>query len=1127
MSVENRRGRSAIIGITQALLLTTVTATCVLADSAGDALHREFLDPPASARPRVWWHWMNGNITREGIRLDLEWMKRVGIGGFQNFDAALLTPQVVERRLAYMTPQWIDALRYTADLAEQQELEMAIAASPGWSETGGPWVQPAQAMKKLVWSETEVAGGRRFEGTLSQPPSISGPFQDIPQAPGILNVPKPSVRFYADAAVIAYPIAAGSSQGGSPIVSLSGGGPIDASILGDGVLTNSVKLRFGTSDAPACVVFDYRRPASISSLLAVLPIGADFFRSPSAIPVLEASDDGASYRKVADIPSGVIVQHTVSFTAVSARYFRVCFAPPPAPYTDLLDATAPGVNMLGLFGGEYKPPESLEINELRLFSTPRVHHAEEKAGFAYAADYYAIATAPVDSGAAVAVAKVIDLTSTMKSDGSLSWTPPPGRWKILRFGYSLTGKENHPATPEATGLEVDKLDRGHVKAYLDEYLGKYENALGAQRIGAKGVRALLVDSIEVGAQNWTESLPSEFRRRRGYDLAPWMPALTGVIVGSAQESDRFLYDFRRTLAELIADNHYGEIAAAAKARGLTQYGESLEQGRPVLGDDMDMRRHATVPMAAMWTYAEKAGAPTPPRFADIRGAASVAHIYGQNLVAAESLTSAFAPWGHAPRDLKPMIDLEFVLGVNRPVIHTSVHQPLLDKAPGLTLAVFGQYFNRNESWAEQAGPWVSYISRTSHLLQQGKFGADVLYFYGEEAPLTALYREQITPDAPAGYGFDFANADVVLNRIEVDGGDLVTATGMRYRVLYLGGTSRYMTLPVLRRIHELVGEGATVVGDRPAASPSLADDPQQFARIADELWSGAPAMKGKVIVGRDINAALGALGLPRDFDYRKPQSDSDIMFLHRRLADGEVYFLTNRKPRNETIEANFRVTGKRPEIWRAQSGRREPVAYRIENGRTSVSLRFAPHEAYFVVFREPTSSNSATLAEPAVTTLTTLAGDWAVTFQPGRGGPASPRKLAAGSWAGDADPAVRYFSGTASYSRMLTIPPAWTSGAGRLVLDLGDVRELAEVLVNDRSLGVVWHPPYRVDITDAVRRGSNRIEIRVTNLWVNRLIGDAQPGAQKVTFTVFQPYQPDAPLRPSGLLGPVRLDRVR
>ncbi|HEV7714564.1 MAG TPA: glycosyl hydrolase, partial [Steroidobacteraceae bacterium] len=783
---------------------------------------------------------------------DLDWMKRVGIGGVQNFDASLGTPQVVEKRLAYMTPEWQDAFRYAVDRAQENGLEVAIATSSGWSETGGPWVTPEQAMKKLVWSETEVAGGRELAAALPRPSGVAGPFQDAPMQPAFDGPPRPTPDFYRDISVIAYEMPPHIES--SRAVARIGTKVIDAALLTDGALTNGVAITPGT-DAESCIAFDYPKPERMASLRLALRIGADFFRSPLAMPVLESSLDGASFRKVADVPSGNLIQHTVSFPAVTARYFRVCFTPPPKAFTDLLDAAAPGADMAGPLG----PPgggasAGVAVLELRLLPNAQIHRFEEKAAFAFVPDYYAIPTPPVEPGEAIPQARVIDLTSRMSADGKLRWMAPKGRWRVLRFGYSLTGQTNHPATEEATGLEVDKLDRARVKAYLDTYLAGYEKVLGPSRIGAQGLRALLVDSIEVGPQNWTESLPLEFKSRRGYDLTPWMPTLAGVIVGSAADSERFLYDFRRTLAELISDSHYAQIADSARSRGLIQYGEALEQGRPVLGDDMEMRRHASIPMAAMWTFTEKSGAP-PTRYADIRGAASVAHIYGQNLVAAESLTSAFAPWNFAPRDLRPMIDLEFVLGVNRPVIHTSVHQPLTDKAPGLSLAIFGQYFNRNESWAEQAGPWVSYLSRTAYLLQQGRFAADVLYFYGEEAPLTALFGERTTSDAPTGYGFDFANTDVLLNRVQVRDGALVTETGMRYRVLWLGGSSSRMTLPVLKRLAALVSEGATVVGSRPIESPSLTDDPKEFQSIAAGVWSKANADSGRVLSGTDVNTA--------------------------------------------------------------------------------------------------------------------------------------------------------------------------------------------------------------------------------------------------------------------------------
>ena len=1099
-----------------------------------DTLEREFLNPPATARPRVWWHWMNGNITKEGIKLDLEWMKRVGIGGFQNFDAALNTPQVVEKRLPYMTPEWKDAFRYAAGLADEFGLEMAIASSPGWSETGGPWVKPPQGMKKFVWSETRVEGGKKFTGTIPKPPTVTGPFQGVLFRDDLAmgaQTPKPP-EFYADAAVIAYRIPGNDTADASPGSVTSSAGAIDVRLLTDGDLVKSVKIPIDKQQG-AWIQYEYAAPRTIQAVSLATPPGAMFMPVAPVELRIEASDDGRTFRPVADLPSGGTAQHTVSFPPVSSRYFRLTIRGVEKPGMFDMFEGAPGVD--SGFGDLLGPPpgnQSIEINEFVLYTEARVNRFEEKACFGLVPNYYAIATGAIKPDDAVAPANVVDLTARMRPDGSLDWTPPDGRWVVLRLGYSLTGTLNHPATAEATGLEVDKLSRSAVKAYMDTYLGTYAETLGPALMGRKGVKALLTDSIEVGAYNWTDDILVQFRRLRGYDPTPFLPALTGVVVGSAEQSDNFLWDFRRTLAELTAQSHYEQIAKSAHERGLTYYGESLEGTRVSIGDDMEMRQYADIPMSAMWTYTPARG-PRPGYIADIRGAASVAHVYGQNLVAAESMTSAMVPWGFSPRILKPIIDLEFALGVNRPVIHTSVHQPLVNKKPGLSLLIFGQYFNRNETWAEQAGPWVSYISRNAYMLQQGKFGADVAYFYGEEAPLSGLYGEGSAPpkDAPDGYGFDYVNSDIVLHQLSAANGALETRSGMRYRVLYLGGSSTKMTLPVLRKLHDLVSAGAVVVGNRPAGSPSLADNAAEFAKIADSLWGPAGSTaspertvgRGKIIFGQDVNKALASLGVARDFDYEKPKPDSELMFLHRRLADGDVYFVSNRQARAEAISVTFRVAGKRPELWHADTGTTEPVSYSTENGRTKVPLNLGTNESLFVVFRKPASTPAETIPPPVETRLATLDGNWSLAFAPDLGAPEKVTIDRLSSWSESTDPGVKYYSGTGTYSRTLNVPAGWLQPRKRVMLDLGEVRELAEVLVNGRSLGIVWHAPYQVDVTSAVKPGANTVEVKVTNLWVNRLIGDKQPDAKKYTFTTMGTYKADAPLQPSGLLGPVTI----
>jgi hypothetical protein len=866
-------------------------------------------------------------------------------------------------------------------------------------------------------------------------------------------------------------------------------------------------------------MFDYGKPQTLRSASLFLPGASAMFFGATVSPLLEASDDGAKWRKIADIVAAQ-VPTTVSFAPVTARYFRAVFAPKSGGGMDLVAASAPGVDF-GAFGAGMGAAGKavLHVGELRLSTESRIDRFEAKAGYELELDYYALSEGLADAPG-MAPGKVINLTDKMRADGTLDWTPPKGNWRVLRLGSSLLGTENHPAPKEATGLEVDKFDGQAVRRYMEHYIGMYRDAAGADMVGDKGVRAILTDSIEVGAANWTPKMIEKFTALRGYDPVPWLPALTGTIIGSRAQSDKFLYDYRRTLADLMASEHYGTVATVAHENGLKVYGEALEDHRPSLGDDMAMRSHADVPMAALWTYGRKNG-PRLSYVADMKGAASVAHLYGQNLVAAESMTAAMSPWAFAPSDLKRIIDLEFANGINRPVVHTSVHQPVDDKVPGLSLFIFGQYFNRHETWAEMAKPWVDYMARNSYMLQQGRDASDVAYFYGEEAPLTGLYGDKSISDAPTHYGYDFVNVDALMTVLSVQDGDLVADSGARYKLLYLGGSSAKMTVPTLRRLADLVDAGATIVGNAPERSPSQADDPAAFASLVSYLWGNGSHGKGRVIAGTNVEAALASVGVLPDFR-TNARADSEILFLHRKIADGDAYFINNRKDQRETIEARFRITGKRPEIWHADTGKSEPVSYRIENGETIVPLEMGSDEAFFVVFQKTATVQSALVSKPVWSAAGILYGGWSVAFQPGRGAPAMATFTKAQSLTESADPGVKYFSGTSAWSSTFATPKGWKKGAP-LMLDLGTVGDVAEVRINGVYVGTTWKAPYALDIAAATKPGKNAVEVRVANLWVNRLIGDKQPGAKPITFTASPTYVAGAPLRPAGLIGPVTL----
>ncbi len=1102
-----RMRRSSKPLILSVLLAFSIAAWALPEKNPGDALERDFLNPPDSAKPRVWWHWMSGNITKEGIKADLEWMKRAGIAGFQNFDAGLNTPQIVEKRLVYMTPEWKDAFRYAITLADQLGLEAAIAGSPGWSESGGPWVPPAQAMKKYVWSETRIEGGRAFTGTLAKPPSTTGPYQNQAgdREPGAGTPPE----FYADSAVVAFRAPEADDLLGElrPKVTASGGS-FDLADLTDSDLAKASLLPVARVNEKAWIQIEFPKPQPVRALTLVAARVGGRGDWPMRHE-LESSDDGSEFQTIARIPADAF---TIAFPEATARFFRVTFLTlPPSP------AGPPGNTAI-----QPAPPDGIKIAELVLHAGARVNRFQEKAGFSAATNIYDMPTPAVPAADAIRKSDVIDLTLKMHPDGTLDWNPPAGRWVVLRLGYSLTGARNGPASPEATGLEVDKLSRTSVKAYFDNYLGQYKETLGPL-MGKRGLQYVITDSWEADVQNWTDDMMIEFAKRRGYDMRPWLPVLAGHVVESAEESDRFLWDFRRTIADLTAEYHYDQLTTILHERDMGRYTESHEGGRAFVGDGMEVKRKADIPMSAMWTA--QPGRTSDRYDADVRESASVAHIYGQNLVAAESLTAGRGAWSFSPETLKPTADRLLAMGLNRFVIHTSVHQPSNYKIPGLGLGRYGQWFTRHETWAELAWVWTRYLARSSYLLQQGRFVADIIYYYGEDSNITALFSGN-PPPIPAGYNFDYVNADALLNQLTVSSGLIKTRSGMSYRLLALDPNSRHMSLPVLRKIRELVNAGAIVVGPKPVDSPSLADDQAEFQTIADQLW-GTGMDKAKVNASQTIAQALSELGVVPDFDYLNPRQDISLMFVHRRLSDGDVYWVNNRNNRIEAVDAVFRVEGKAPEIWHPDTGEIEPSSYSVAGGRTAVPLRLQPNDAVFVVFRRAAAAPSRTVPSPVETKLARIDGSWNVAFQAGRGAPDAIRLDTLSSWSDSSDPGVKYFSGTGTYTKTIKVPGDWFRKGAGLWLDLGDVKNLAEVAVNGRSVGIVWKTPFRVDVTPALKPGDNNFEIKVTNLWVNRLIGDQQPDVtKKYTYTAMQFYGPDSPLLPSGLLGPVEMISV-
>ena len=1074
---------------------------------AQDELFRDFQNPPDSAKPRTWWHWTNGNVTEDGITKDLEWMKRVGIGGIQLVDVAAGGGQTVDKKINFGTPEWYHAVHHAAEEAKRLDLEMSIFSSPGWSEAGGPWVKPEQGMKRLVWSETRIHGPAQIAEKLPEPPSNEGPVRDL--RVGSANSPE----FYRDSIVVAYRTPADEQ----PMQELhpratTNNGPIDAAALLDGSLNTSVEIGAPKDGGPAWLQYEFDTPYTARALT----LGCH-----SRIPVgrVLVSDDGARWKTIVVTPGpegyhGAPVR-TFAFPAATGRFFRVEF-----------DGAGP-LPAAVIHGGDAIPSAQYTLTEAIFYAEARVNRWEDKGTFGSLMDRYDVApTPPVNSENEIVTSDVLDVTAKLESDGTLRWDAPAGDWTILRFGYALTGAKNRPATAAGSGYEVDKLSSEEVRRYFHGYIDPIRAALGSD---ASILQYMTMDSWEAGMQNWTPMILAEFRKRRGYDPTPFMPVLAGRIVGSAEMSDRFLWDFRRTLADMFATEFYGTMDEELQKSGMKAYAEASGVALELAEDTLLNKSKVDIPMAEFWVHALH---PESMYFVDVRGAASAAHGYGKPIVATESFTGG----GYeSPYTLKKVADYWFAQGVNRLVFHTSAEQPI-DTKPGNTMV--GTHINRNITWAEQAKPFMDYVARLSYMLQQGTPVADIAYLLPEGAPSTMpFWGSGLRPTPPDGFDYDYINTDLLLHHARVMHGRIALDSGAEYRVLVLPPTSQ-MTLEVAQKLRELVQAGAVIAGPRPLSSPSLADGAQadeEVTTLADDLWGDVDGVtknvhrfgKGVVYAGLTMGDVMRRLHANQDFTSTGALAAAPA-WIHRRLPNRDIYYVANQEDNSVRLTMRMRADGHSAEIWRPMTGERSLSDAAIADGMTTLSVSLAERETIFIVISDTTSS-----LEPAAPEmekqLIAFSGPWSVTFR-GPGAPQSTRLLQGHSWTESGDTALKYFSGTATYTRSFNLPASSLRLGARFVLDLGNVGDLAEVRANGLPAVTVWAPPYRVDLTAMLKPGANRLEIAVTNEFTNRILGDKLlPDNKRVLGTASDMLMmfgaPKEP-QPSGLLGEVKLSEI-
>jgi hypothetical protein len=778
---------------------------------------------------------------------------------------------------------------------------------------------------------------------------------------------------------------------------------------------------------------------------------------------------------------------------------------------------------------------------------------------------------------------IIDLTDKLKPDGQFEWDVPEGEWVILRTGYTLTGHSwsKWQAYPDGDtfkggeGYEIDYLSTASLDDHFN-HLGKLVIE-EARKAGGK-LAYLWSDSWECGKLTWTQDFSNQFRRFRGYDLKPYLPAIAGYIVGDSLVSNRFRNDFDRTIQDCIAENFYGHFYDLCHKYGMKVGNEAGGPNDIPPQDVLKNLGRCDILSGEFWVnghFRSPGGYNTDKHLRlNLKQTATAAHIYGKREAQAESFTQQEQDrthWSLGPSDLKPYANDAFCEGINRIMLHQATCQPPSDGKPGYEFCA-GQHWTPNITWWEQSKPFFTYLSRCQYMLQKGKFVADVCFYLGERPP-TLAPPKYIIPSLGPGYDCDYCNPEVLLTRISVKNGKIVLPDGMSYRLLVLQNctstspeicrqVSSYQKLPVspipsdemslevIEKIRELVKEGATVVGPPPQRSAGLKNYPEnddQVRKIAAEIWGDLNGQdrterhfgKGRVIWGKTPREILLADGVKPDFVFTGQSEQPDKFdYIHRTSGDAEIYFIINRTNKPEIADFTFRVSGKQPEIWNAVTGEIRPLDAFIETGTsTTISLQFDRFDSWFIVFRKPVlvgTIGKTKLNFPKYTELINLSDSWEVTFDPLWGGPGDTEFPKLINWTNSTEDGIKYYSGKATYRKGFDLNQKTMGGlyaeqkGERLFLDLGNVKNVAEVRLNGKNLGILWCAPWRIEITNSVKPTGNTLEIDIINLWANRVVGDLNLSKDKrYTKTHdafrFDMLKSDTPLLESGLLGPVRI----
>ena len=1031
-----------------------------------------------------YWYWIGDDISKEGITKDLESMKAAGIG------AAFIgniNPAEKDGPVPMLSEDWWSHMVHAVNEGKRLGVDIGSFNCPGWSMSGGPWITSDKAMRHMVYSETTVSGGKKLAIKLEQP---KAEFQDVYVLAFPKNAKEEEVLDNSNSKISSTPsiknvknLIDGNTNRGVNFTSkeytitFKANNSIEARSIqlysGDNNLMVNCELQALVDNKYISIKkFNYDRrnfggktgPLSMGTLFISLPkTTSDTFRLKCKdINVLAAFGDGLK-------GGSGFSEIVISEAAVIENY-------------------------LGKTLGRMHP-------------TPQPN-----------ADSYVWKTQPEIENKELAISQesVLDISDQMDAAGNLNWEAPEGEWTVMRFGMTPTGVENHPAAPQGKGYEVDKANRDLTRFHFENFIGEFLKRIPEESKSA--FKYVIADSYETGSQNWTDDFEQKFEKRYGYNPIKYLPVFSGRIVGSVEESDRFLWDLRRAVADDVAYEYVGGLREIANENGLKLWLENYGHwGFP--SEFLMYGGQSDFVSGEYWNEGTLGNI-------ECKAASSAAHIYGKKTTSAECFTAGHRSFVRHPAMLKKRGDWGMTEGINHHVLHVYIHQPDSDKVPGSN-AWFSTEFNRQNTWFEQSKTYFDYIRRSQHLLQQGTYAADLCYFIGEDAP---IMTGATNPAVPKGYSFDYINAEVIMNRMSVKDGRLVLPDGMNYGMMVLPPLETIRP-ELLAKLEQLVSEGGKIYGQAPKNSPSLQNYPQsdeQVNALASKLWAGDAKIKtygkGAVIVGIPLQEALDNFKINKDVEV-----SDDVLWTHREQEGLEIYFLTNQSGKDIEVNPSFRVEGLKPQLWDAVTGEiKEFSDYTVTDGRTSIPLKMEVDRSWFLVFSNASNEfvGKATVENtPEYQVAQIIDTSWNIDFESKNIAPKTITTTKLMDWSKSEDDLLKYYSGTANYTTTFSYQK---SDAKEVQIDLGNVGVMATVTLNGKNVGTSWMAPYRLNITDVLQEGENKLEIKVVNVWRNRLTGDKTlPVEQRTTSVLVDNITPEEAMSSSGLMGPVTIQVLK